>query len=374
MADALSALGVTVEAERDDWVVAGGALSPPARSIDVGNAGTVARFLPAVAALAHGPVHLDGDPRIRERPLAPLVRALRSLGVQIEASPNDGLPLTIDGGGSVAGGDVELDASASSQLVSGLLLAAPRYDAGVTVRHVGPAMPSTPHLDMTVSMLRTAGAVVETSGVDRWRVLPGTLAPHDWEIEPDLSSAAPFLAAAAATGGRVRIPGWPTETTQPGGRFPALLASMGATTTTDGDALVVSGPDALAGIDADMHSCGELTPVVAALAALATGPTRLSGIAHLRQHETDRLAALVKELNALGSDAQETDDGLIINPRPLHGGLVSTYDDHRMAMAAAVIGLVTPDVVLDDVATTDKTLPGFADLWTGMLDAAEPSN
>jgi 3-phosphoshikimate 1-carboxyvinyltransferase len=318
-------------------------------------------------------VRLDGDPRIRERPLEPLVSALRELGVAIEASGGGGLPLTVLGTGVVAGGQVSLDASMSSQFVSGLLLAAPRYTQGIEVTHVGPALPSTPHLMMTVSMLRAAGATVELAQADQWRVQASALVAREWVIEPDLSSAAPFLAAAAATSGQVLIADWPAETTQPGRRLPELLTEMGATARLDEDGLRLFGPDQLVGIEADLHDCGELAPVVTALAALATTPSRLSGIAHLRQHETDRLAALVAEINRLGGDAQPTDDGIVIHPRPLHGGVVSTYDDHRMAMAAAVIGLVTPGVVLDDVATTDKTLPGFAHMWAEMLDAAEAS-
>ena len=371
MAAGLRSLGAVIEDDSGDWVVTSGRHHAPTRTIDVGNAGTVARFLPAVAALVSGPVRFDGDPRIRERPLAPLVHALQTLGVDITASETGGLPLTVNGRGSVRGGAVVVDASASSQLISGLLLAAPAYDDGVAVSHKGSDVPSQPHLAMTVAMLRDSGAQVETDGRTTWHVHAGELQAREWTVEPDLSSAAPFLAAAAVTAGTVRIPGWPSATTQPGDRLPGLLASMGAATSFDGDALVVSGPDALTGLDADVHDCGELVPVLAAVAALATTPSRLSGVAHLRQHETDRLAALVREINRLGGDAEETADGIVITPRALHGGTFATYDDHRMAMAGAVIGLVVADVELDDVATTGKTLPDFAGLWADMLDQSE---
>jgi 3-phosphoshikimate 1-carboxyvinyltransferase len=220
-------------------------------------------------------------------------------------------------------------------------------------------------------MLRVAGAGVDDAIANRWRVEAGGLKARDWSIEPDLSSAAPFLAAAAATGGRVRLPDWPPTTTQPGALLPELLRGMGAASQLEGDALVLTGPDRLVGLDADLRACGELTPVLTALAALAATPSRLTGIAHLRRHETDRLAALAREINALGGDVQEIEDGLVIRPRPLHGGVVATYDDHRIAMAAAVLGLVTPGVQVENVATTGKTLPGFTAMWAGMLAQPE---
>jgi 3-phosphoshikimate 1-carboxyvinyltransferase len=368
MAGALRALGVPIVTDADEWVVTGGALSAPDATIDVGNAGTVARFIPPVAALAAGDVRLDGDPRIRQRPLAPLVAALRALGVRVDASDTDGLPLTVQATRSVAGGAVSVDASSSSQIVSGLLLAAARYDAGLAVEHVGSPLPSVPHLDMTVAMLRTAGVTVDVGPGERWRVHAGGLSPRVWDVEPDLSSAAPFLAAALATGGRVRVVGWPSQTTQPGGRLPELLREMGGSAQQEDDGLVVTGAQRIRGVDLDLHDVGELTPVIAALAALADGESRLRGVAHLRRHETDRLAALAREINALGGDVRETDDGLVVSPRPLHGGTFATYDDHRMAMAGAVIGLVVRGVVLDDVATTSKTLPEFAAMWAAMLD------
>jgi 3-phosphoshikimate 1-carboxyvinyltransferase len=371
MIGALRALGMSIESDdRDDnstLVVTAQPLRAPDTVIDVGNAGTVARFVPPVAALAPGPVRLDGDPRMRERPLAPMLDALRRLGVRIDASMSGGLPLTVYGAAEVRGGSVEVDASTSSQFVSGLLLAAPRYTDGLALRHVGAPVPSAPHLDMTVAMLRTAGAEVRAVGTDAWHVQSGELQAREWQVEPDLSSAAPFLAAAVVTGGAVRVPDWPVRTTQPGARLPELLSAMGAHIDFDGTSLVIAGPDRIAGVTADLHDCGELTPVIAAVAALADSPSRLSGIAHLRRHETDRLAALATEINALGGDVRELDDGLVIEPRPLHGGAFATYDDHRIAMAGAVLGLVVSDDVLDDVATTGKTLPEFTELWDGML-------
>ncbi|RVW05268.1 3-phosphoshikimate 1-carboxyvinyltransferase [Rhodococcus xishaensis] len=345
-------------------------------SIDCGLAGTVMRFLPPVAALADGSVAIDGDEQARARPLGTIVEALRGLGADVDG---DALPFTVHGRGGLRGGTVTIDASGSSQFVSGLLLSAARFDEGVTVHHDGASLPSMPHIDMTVEMLRTAGVSVLTpdqSGTaDTWKVLPGKVDPVNWVVEPDLSNATPFLAAAAVTGGTVRVPLWPAPTTQAGDAIRGILSEMGAHVYREGDTLVVNGPTALRGIDVDLHEVGELTPTVAALAALAGGPSVLRGIAHLRGHETDRLAALATEINKLGGAVTETDDGLHIEPRPLHGGRWHSYADHRMATAGAILGLAVPGVDVEDVGTTAKTLPGFEKLWAAMLDespSAEP--
>ncbi|MBT2208456.1 3-phosphoshikimate 1-carboxyvinyltransferase [Actinomadura sp. NEAU-AAG7] len=365
MAGALRALGTGVGGDSGDWQVAPGELRGPAR-VDVGLAGTVMRFLPPVAALASGEIAIDGDPRARERPMGPIVTALRALGAEVEDAGRGALPFTVRGTGAVPGGVVTVDASGSSQFVSGLLLAAPRFEKGVEVRHEGAPVPSAPHLAMTVRMLRDAGATVET-GENVWHVAPGAVRAREWPIEPDLSNAAQFLGAALVTGGRVTVPGWPPETTQPGDALRGLLGAMGAEVALGPDGLTLRGPGGFAGLEADLHEVGELTPVLAALAALADSPSRLTGIAHLRGHETDRLAALVTEINGLGGDVRELPDGLEIRPRPLHGGVFHTYDDHRMVMAAAVLGLAVDGVEVENPATVGKTLPGFTDLWTSML-------
>lgn len=363
MAAALGELGVSVERTDTDWTVRPGALSGSC-TVDVGNAGTVMRFLLPVAALADGPVHFDGDPRVRERPVAALVGALRALGADVAG---DALPLTVCGRRGLPGGDVELNASQSSQFVSALLLVGCRFDKGLTVRPVGPPVPSQPHIQMTIAMLRAAGVPVDDSVRGQWSVPPAEPACAEWTIEPDLSNAAPFLAAAMVTGGAVRIPHWPLETTQPGAQLPALLLRMGAQLTLDGSGLALRAGPVLAGLDADLHEVGELAPVLAALCALASSPSRLHGIAHLRRHETDRLTALATELGRLGGEVRETGDGLVIWPAPLHGGLFRAYDDHRLATAAAVLGLVVPGVEVDDIATTGKTLPDFEQRWQQML-------
>jgi 3-phosphoshikimate 1-carboxyvinyltransferase len=371
MAAALSSLGTRIAdapasgSFGDDWMVTPGPLRGPA-TIDTGLAGTVMRFLPPVAALASGDVAFDGDPRARERPMGPIVASLRALGVEVTDGGTGRLPFTVRGTGGVRGGTVGIDASGSSQFVSALLLAGARFDEGLTLRHEGPPIPSEPHVTMTIEALRDVGVVVDEPEDDVWRVEPGRIGGLDVMVEPDLSNAAPFIAAAAVTAGEVRIPGWPQYTTQAGDALRDLLDSMGAEVSLDREGLTVRGGD-LYGIDADLSAAGELTPVVAALAALAESPSHLRGIAHLRGHETDRLKALSTEINRLGGDVTETDDGLVIRPRPLHGGTFGTYDDHRLATAAAVIGLRVPGVVVENVGTTAKTLPGFTDLWTRML-------
>lgn len=370
MAAALRGLGVDVTDTPDgDWVVDGvaGPLQPRTTQVDVGNAGTVARFLPPVATLALGDLRFDGDPRVRERPLGPLLHALRELGADLDGV--DALPVVVRGRGSLPGGTVRLDASQSSQLVSGLLLAAPRFDRGVTVIHQGGRLPSAPHLAMTVEALRAAGATVDDSVAGTWTVSPGSLRARDAAVEPDLSTAAAYLAAPLVAGGSVTVPGWPRGTSQPGAVLPELLAAMGARVSRTDDSVTVSSGDALRGIDADLSDAPELTTVLTALAALADGPSRFTGVAHIRLQETDRLAALAKELNALGGDVRELPDGVEVHPRRLTGGVMHSYDDHRVAMAWAVLGLAVDGVLIEDVATTRKTVPDFVTSWRSMLGA-----
>jgi 3-phosphoshikimate 1-carboxyvinyltransferase len=368
MATALETLGVTVD-RGTDWHVSPGSLLGHV-TIDCGLAGTVMRFLPAVAALADGPVHFKGDVEALVRPMGPVIRALQALGVRVDEEGVPGhLPFTVHGRGFVRGGQVDVDASGSSQFVSGLLLAGARFERGLVVRHTGPTLPSLPHIEMTVDVLRAAGVQVDDSRPAIWEVAPGRIAGRDVRVEPDLSNAAPFLCAAMVTGGTVSVPGWPSRTTQPGGLLPGFLERMGARTSLDDDVLSVSGTGAIHGVDLDLHAAGEIAPTIAALAVLADSPTRLRGIAHLRGHETDRLAALAAEITRRGGQAEQTSDGLVITPRPLTGGAWRTYADHRMATAGALIGLRVPGIEVEDVATTAKTIPDFVGLWTGMLGA-----
>ena len=363
MAGALRALGITVAEADGDWAVTPAPPTGPAL-VDVGNAGTVMLFVPPLAALARGEVSFDGDPRARERPVGPLLGALRALGADIDDGGRGALPMVIRGRGELPGGTVTLDASGSSQFVSALLLSGARFTKGVEVRHEGPPVPSQPHLDMTVAMLHDAGVEVDTSVPDVWRVAPGPIRVAEIAVEPDLSNAAPFLAAALVTGGRVTVRDWPRRTTQPGDALRSLFTEMGGRVEFSDEGLTLYGTGEVRGITADLRDVGELTPTVAAVAALASTPSRITGIAHLRRHETDRIAALVREINRLGGDAEELPDGLVIRPRRLHGGLFHSYDDHRMATSGAVIGLVVPGVEVENIATTGKTLPDFPALWS----------
>jgi 3-phosphoshikimate 1-carboxyvinyltransferase len=368
MADGLRALGTRIADDGTDWTVHPGPFH--GGRIDTGLAGTVMRFLPAVAALAHGEVSFDGDPYARERPMATLLDGLRQAGVSVDDDGRGRMPFTVHGTGVVDGGVVHIDASASSQFVSGLLLAGARYVKGIEVVHTGDdPVPSQPHIDMTVDVLRSAGAGVSMQEGGGWRVEPGALPGRVWTVEPDLSNAAPFLAAALVTGGAITVPRWPDVTTQAGDQLRDLLTRMGADVHYRDGELTVAAGDELRGLDADLHDVGELTPVLAALAALASTPSRLTGIAHLRGHETDRLAALATELTRLGGDVIEEADSLTVHPRPLHGGVWHSYADHRMATAGALLGLAVEGIVVDDVAATSKTLPDFAGMWSALVGA-----
>ncbi|RJQ80973.1 3-phosphoshikimate 1-carboxyvinyltransferase [Pseudonocardiaceae bacterium YIM PH 21723] len=366
MTQALRSLGTGIADGPDgSWDVSPAAFTGPV-TVDCGLAGTVMRFVPpAAAALASGEIVFDGDEYARQRPMRTVLDALRALGAQIDG---DGLPFTLTGTGSLVGGAVTIDASASSQFVSGLLLSGARYERGVRVDHSGKPVPSMPHIEMSVQMLRAHGAEVDDSLPNSWIVQPGPLRAYDWRIEPDLSNATVFLAAAAATGGEVTVTGWPHETTQAGDAFRGILEQMGVTVELSGTGLTVRGGGSLRGVDVDLHEVGELTPTVAALAALADGPSIIRGVAHLRGHETDRLAALTTELNRLGGKATETEDGLRIEPAPLTGGLWHAYADHRMATAGAILGLVVPGVAVDDIGCTSKTIPDFTGRWDEFLN------
>ena len=391
-ADALRALGCAITdrseitGSRTDWVITPGQPAPgSAVNVDVGNAGTVMRFVPGLAALTSAVVAFDGDARARQRPVGPILAALRQVGAQIEDGGRAAVPFTVHGRGAVRGGTVVLDASGSSQLVSGLLLAAPRFDEGIEVRHEGPPVPSAPHIAMTVRMLRAAGASVEelASGAggsgsgpgpgarpEAWRVRPGRLDLGSVTVEPDLSNAGPFLAAALVTGGTITIPDWPRDSLQAAGAILDVLGQMGARYSVGPDGLTISGTGRVHGVTADLRDVAELAPVLTAAAAVADSPSAFTGLAHTRTHETDRLAALAKEINALGGDITELPDGLQIRPCPLRaeasGEPFGTYDDHRMVMAAAVLGLAVPGLRVAGAQTVAKTFPDFMDVWASM--------
>lgn len=376
MVAGLRTMGISIKETDWAWEITPAPLRGPAK-VDVGNAGTVMRFLPPLSALAHGDISFDGDPRSYERPLGPVIAALEDLGIEIEHGGRYSLPMVVKSKGEIPGGALTIDASASSQFLSALLLIAPSTRDGIVATHKGGPLPSMPHIDMTVQMLRDFGAEVTVDkSANSWSVSAGALQGQDLVIEPDLSNAAPFLSIAMVCGGSITIADWPEVTTQPGDQLREILAAMGATITRDHDknkgGLTITGDGSIHGIDIDLHDVGELTPAIAALAALADSPSHLRGIGHLRLHETDRLAALTREINSLGGNVVEDETSLHITPhgamgKGLHGGTFHTYEDHRLATAGAVIGLVIPGVEIENVATTRKTLPDFPGLWQSLV-------
>ena len=368
MIDALRALGTKIEINTDGSILVTPKPFETSATIDCGLAGTVMRFVPPLSVLANGDIKFDGDEGARRRPMRTTIDSLRALGVCVSDNDSGSLPFTVHGTGKVAGGEITIDASASSQFVSGLLLAAARYENGLTLRHQGEHLPSMPHIEMTLDCLAKRGVKVSSPEPAVWRVEPGPISGGEVSIEPDLSNAGPFLAAAMVAGGKVFIKGWPDSTTQVGDEFDGILQQMGAKIIRENGGLTIVGSGEIHGIDIDLSIGGELTPVIAALAAIADSPTVIRGVAHLRGHETDRLAALAAEINRIGGIARETADGLEIDPsNNLHGAVWQTYEDHRMATAGAIIGLRVPGIEIEDITTTSKTMPNFAQLWLNML-------
>jgi 3-phosphoshikimate 1-carboxyvinyltransferase len=373
MMAALEQLGARFDRFENHIVVhpmplAGSADTGQERTIDCGLAGTVMRFVPPLAGLFHGEVKFDGDEAAKKRPMATTIHSLRDLGVEVHDFGSGRLPFTVSGSGAILGGELQIDASESSQFVSGLLLAAPRFVHGLTLTHIGEHLPSMPHIEMTLDCLRKRGVDAKQIGPAQWRVEPGDIRGGEVQIEPDLSNAGPFLAAAMVAGGSVTIKHWPAITTQVGNEFDGILQKMGASVTRDARGLTVTGNGSISGIEIDLSIGGELAPVVAALAALADSPSVLSGIAHLRGHETDRLAALAAEINRIGGNCTETEDGLAITPAGnLVGALWHSYEDHRMATAGAIVGLRVADITVENIGCTSKTMPNFVGLWNQML-------
>ena len=371
MVKGLQSLGCKIEQVKTDqgfdYQVIPGKLTGPTQ-IDVGNAGTVMRFLPPIAALATGLIHFDGDERSHQRPIAPVLSALEQLGVSVEHNNKYKLPITINGAGKIKGGTVEIDASASSQFVSALLLVAPATQEGITIKNIGPSLPSAPHIEMTIQMLEKFGATVQRTA-SSWSVQPCQLIGQDLVIEPDLSNAAPFMAAAMICGGSVQVSDWPLSTTQPGDQLRSIFTKMGAKVELNASGLTITGSGKIDGIDIDLGDVGELTPSIAAVASLATTPSALRGISHLRLHETDRLSALANEINNLGGSVTEGPGDLIIKPGKMNASQIfRSYEDHRMATAGAIIGLAVEGVIVENIETTRKTLSDFPGMWQGMLD------
>ena len=376
MRDALERLGAVLEVK--DGALHVTPIPPrapePAEPIEIhtGLAGTVMRFVPLLAALRHGDVRFTGDAPALQRPMEPVIALLRQQGVEVTEHGEPGrLPLTVHGTGTLRGGRLEVDAAASSQFISNMLLVAAHAEQDVELVHVGEVLPSLPHIDMTMETLRQAGVEashdLDERGRHLWRVRHGRIRPVEVTIEPDLSNAGPFLAAALATGGTIAVDDWPETTTQPGDAYRDLLTRMGGEVWREGGTVCVRGTGELHGIDADMSAMGELVPTMSALCALADSPSRLTGVAHLRGHETDRLKALATELTKVGARTVELEDGVEIHPGELHGAVFESYEDHRMATAGAILGLRVADLRVVDIGTTQKTLPDFVGMWLSML-------
>jgi 3-phosphoshikimate 1-carboxyvinyltransferase len=349
--------------------------NPP--TLDCGLAGTVMRFVPPLSLVIPGSLSFDGDAGARLRPMATTLDALGQLGVEVDATLDGFLPFTLTNTGAIHGRVVSIDASASSQFVSGLLLVGARLPGGLRIEHQGDSLPSLPHIDMTLHCLRGRGVAAEMVSPGIWEVAAGAIAGVEVAIEPDLSNAAPFLSAALITGGSVSISGWPETTTQVGGLVPELLENWGASITRAPGVVTVEGGDGIAGgrelpgVDLDLSHAGELAPTLVALAALSPASSQFRGIGHLRGHETDRLKALVSNIEALWGSASETSDGIVVAPAELHPGLWKAFDDHRMATSGALLGLAIPGVEVDDIACTSKTLPEFPALWDELLSSPE---
>lgn len=373
MLSAIAALGAKVSSEPDRIFIEPGLTAKETVVIDVGLAGTVMRFVPPLAALTHSRVQFDGDFGARVRPMGVMLAALAQLGVEVENQNEGFLPFAVEGHGSVSGSEVTIDASSSSQFVSGLLLAGARFDSGLTIHHRGASLPSFPHIEMTMQMLNELGINCLHQSSDpqhhSWLVKPQLVPGNHWRIEPDLSNAGPFLAAAMVTAGKVTITDWPKSTTQAGGQLPSILKKMGAEISFNEIGLTLQGPNTIAPLALDLSEVGELTPTVAALMALADGESEITGIAHLRGHETDRISALAHDLTQVGVSVNATTAGLQISPNQLHGGAWKSFADHRMATAGAIIGLRVSGVEIDDISCTSKTMKNFEELWMNLISS-----
>jgi 3-phosphoshikimate 1-carboxyvinyltransferase len=364
--DSLVRLGFEVHADRDAGTVSiqgqSGIIPQSDVEVYVGNAGTVARFLPPVLALGKGPYRIDGVERMRERPIENLVDAMRRLGARVGYAEEEGkFPLIVKGGG-IRGGAARVSAGRSSQFVSGLLMAAPYARELVELEVEG--RKAWPYVGITVTLMRAFGIEVEAGG-GRFVVRPGTYRARAYEVEPDASGAAYFLAAAAVCGGRVRVPGIGTESSQGDLRFVEVLREMGCEVEVAESYVEARGGGRLRGVGVDMNGISDQMITLAAIAPFAEGPTRITGVAHTRHQETDRISAVVTELRRLGVTVEEFQDGLRIEPGTIRPSTVRTYGDHRMAMAFSLVGLKVPGIKIEDPACVTKTLPGFF----GLLDS-----
>jgi 3-phosphoshikimate 1-carboxyvinyltransferase len=364
MIDAVSELGAEIvrSPNRIDIVGIAGRI-PRAGSIFARRSGTTARFVAPVLAFAPGPWTLEGDPQLASRPMEDLYRALESVGAHVQRAVGDlSLPVIING--PIKRTTLAISGSTTSQFLSGLLLAAPLAAHGMTIEVDGDRK-SKPYIDLTVRTMREFGAHIDESESE-YRVAPGGYVGREMAVEPDASTASYFYAAAAVTGGRVRVSGLSRASIQGDIGFVDLLAAMGVSVTEDDNGIVVSGSGRLAGITVDASNMPDIVPTLAVVAAFASSRTVVTGVGFTRGHESDRVGGLVAELVRCGVEAREEEDGLVIEPGAPHGARVHTHSDHRMAMAFAVLGLVVPGVELDDPQCVDKTFPEFFETLEGL--------
>ncbi|MGF1597603.1 MAG: 3-phosphoshikimate 1-carboxyvinyltransferase [Acidimicrobiales bacterium] len=373
MIDALRTLGVTFErgADADDEILTvagtGGTLASGPLTVDVAQSGTTSRFLLAALALGDGPYLLDGHPQLRARPFGPLIDALRRLGATVDG---DALPLTV--AGRLHTGSTTVSGTVSSQFLSGLLLAAPLAEVrpggplAVTVEVAG-GLVSAPYVELTLSTMAAFGVEVDAApDLGSFVVEPQAYRARPLTIEPDASAASYFFAAAAITGGRVRVDGLGRHTVQGDLAFVDALEAMGATVERGETWTEVRGPDRLRGIDIDMAHMSDVAQTLAAVATFADGPTRVRGVGFIRHKETDRIGAVVTELQRLGLDAVDEPDGFVVHPGRPRPAIVTTYGDHRMAMSFALLGLVHPGIAIADPGCVAKTFPHYFQVLDGL--------
>lgn len=368
MVEALRRLGFRIEVDPAALTMTvhgrAGVIPEGSAELFAGGAGTAARFLTAVVCLGHGRYRIDGIPRMRERPIQDLLDALGMLGASVTA-PGGCPPVTVEARG-LRGGRAVVRGDVSSQFVSALLMAAPYADGDVEVVVEG-RLVGAPYVDLTLAVMEAFGVDVERDGLRRFYIRTGQrYRGRAYAVEPDASSAAYFLAAAAVTGGRVAVPGLSTRSLQADARLADVLEQMGCRVERGPDRIAVSGPGTLRGVDADLGAMSDQTMTLAAIAPFAAGPTRIRGVAHIRHQESDRLAATAAELRRIGQEVEEHDDGLGIDPRPVRPALIQTYSDHRIAMAFAVTGLRAPGIAIADPGCVAKTFPDFFERLEGL--------
>lgn len=372
MIDALRTLGLEIVESRNgtaiDIVGTGGVFPVTQADLYVGNAGTAMRFLTAALTASQGRFTLDGDPRMRERPIGPLIDGLQQLGGGVTACDGKYPPVEIDTRG-LHGGICDIDGRTSSQYISALLMAAPYARHDVTIRIVN-GLVSEPYVSMTLEVMRAFGADVTDLSDKMMELYVATRQRYTgtrYAVEPDASAASYWFAAAAVTGGTVRVEGIGTDSIQGDLQFVDLLEEMGCTVERGPDWTEVAGGD-LKGISADMRHISDTAMTLAAVALFADGPTHITGIANVRVKESDRIAAVATEARKLGARVEEQPDGMVIHPAPMHGAQIDTYNDHRIAMSFAVAGLKQPDVIIRDPGCVAKTYPAFFDELDRLVD------